>query len=454
MLSQLQSDGTIHPARFESGIWSDAERKYDALKLECRGLLKSLKKLRFWLFGRYFTVLTDSQTLVWLLNQPPNDLPNAMMTRWLAYIRLFDFDTKHVQGTKNGAADALSRRGYCQEDGELSDDDAVDDFFEAKMYSVMVEPATEHFAETNVEILRVHLNEEEYEGDDLMLGRYLSTMQRPDGLMDLEYQRLRKKSKSFFIRDGYLYKKGKRSAVPRRVVGLWDQKLEIMKEVHDEIGHRGRGATFEQVKRRYQWKGMFADIDDWVKSCEECQKRTQIRYEEGLHPTWSVLVWDKIGVDIVYMPVSNEGSFLVLARDDLSGWVEGRAIDAANSYNISKFLYEEVVCRHGCPRRIVLDGGRENMDMTGDLLEDYRIQNTVISAYHPQTAGLVERGHGPIVNSLAKYCRDSPETWPKHLSLALWADRISIRRSTGYSAFELLYGRECLLPVELIIESP
>ena len=92
------------------------------------------------------------------------------------------------------------------------------------------------------------------------------------------------------------------------------------------------------------------------------------------------------------------------------------------------------------------------MDMTKDLLEDYRIQNTVISAYHPQTAGLVERGHGPIVNSLAKYCRDTPESWPKHLSLALWADRISVRRSTGYSAFELIYGRECLLPIELMIE--
>ena len=140
-----------------------------------------------------------------------------MMTRWLAYIRLFDFDTKHVPGTKHGAADAISRRGYCEEDGELSDDDAVDDFFEAKMYSVMIEPAKEHFAEINVDILCIYLNEEEYEGDDLMLGRYLSTMQRPEGLTDLEYQLLRKKSKPFFIRDGYLYKKGKRSAVPHQV---------------------------------------------------------------------------------------------------------------------------------------------------------------------------------------------------------------------------------------------
>ena len=80
-LSQAQQDGTIKPARFESGIWSDMERKYDAVKLECRGLLKALKKLRFWLYERHFQLETDARTLVWLLNQPPNDLPNAMMTR-------------------------------------------------------------------------------------------------------------------------------------------------------------------------------------------------------------------------------------------------------------------------------------------------------------------------------------------------------------------------------------
>src|SRR5438046_5907424 len=115
---------------YESGIWSDPKKKYDALKLECRGLLKALKKFRYWLFSRYFSVRTDSQSLVWLLNQPPNDLPNAMMTRWLAYLRLFDFDATHVLGTKNGAADALSRRGAAMEDD--SEDDETDSYFEAK----------------------------------------------------------------------------------------------------------------------------------------------------------------------------------------------------------------------------------------------------------------------------------------------------------------------------------
>ena len=87
ILSQLQVNRKLYSALFESGIWSDAERKYHALKLECRGLLKALKKLRFWLFGQYFSVQMDSQMLVWLLNQYPNDLPNTMMTRWFSYIR-------------------------------------------------------------------------------------------------------------------------------------------------------------------------------------------------------------------------------------------------------------------------------------------------------------------------------------------------------------------------------
>ena len=121
-LSQLQANGMMRPARFESGIWNTAEKKYDAVKLECCGLLKALKKFRFWLFGWHFLVKTDARTLIWLLNQPPNDLPNAMMTRWLAYIRLFDFDIKHIPGNKNGAADILSWHGQCP--------DEADDYFD------------------------------------------------------------------------------------------------------------------------------------------------------------------------------------------------------------------------------------------------------------------------------------------------------------------------------------
>ena len=447
VMSQFQSDGTLRPARFEGGVWSEAERKYDAVKLECRGLLKALKKLRFWLYGRFFTVETDARTLVWLLNQSPNDLPNAMMTRWLSYIRLFDFDVRHIPGNKNGAADALSRRLPAANESD-SDPESADDYFESKLYSVTAAPAKDYNAQ-------IWFQETDYEGDDLVLGRYLETLERPEGLSDNQFRQLRKKSHFFLVRNGRLYKRSKKSGIPpRRVLGLEGHRRDAVKSLHDENGHPGVLSTYGQISRRYQWKGMYGDIADFCKSCDYCQRRARTKYEEPLHPTWSLVVWTKVGVDVVYMPDSVEGfRFIVFARDDLSGWVEGRAIDKANAKNVAKFLYEEVICRHGCPAVVVLDRGSENLNIAKELLEAYKIDRIATSAYHPQANGLIERGHDPIVNALSKYCSRAPQTWPRYLPLAMWADRISVRRSTGYSAFELVYGRDALLPVDLTLES-
>ena len=162
------------------------ELKYDTVKLECRGLLKALKKFRFWLYGCYFTIETDAQTLVWLLNQPPNDLPNAMMTRWLAYIRLFDFHVKHIPGNKNGGADALSRHGPGPDDSP-EDEDEADDYFDAKLYSIQASNRStdrSFYSPT----ARIYLHDADYEGDDLTLGCYLETLQRPEGMTDQQFQ--------------------------------------------------------------------------------------------------------------------------------------------------------------------------------------------------------------------------------------------------------------------------
>jgi hypothetical protein len=101
---------------------------------------------------------------------------------------------------------------------------------------------------------------------------------------------------------------------------------------------------------------------------------------------------------------------------------------------------------------MVLDSGSKNMDLTQDLIQRYGIKGTIIAPYHPQANGLVERGHQGIIDALAKYAT-GPTDWAKYLPLALWADRITTRRSTGYTPFELVYGRDCLLPIQLSVDS-
>ena len=56
-----------------------AERKYDSGKLECRGLLKALKKLRYYLYGVQFLEEINTKTLVHQLNQSTSDLPGSVV---------------------------------------------------------------------------------------------------------------------------------------------------------------------------------------------------------------------------------------------------------------------------------------------------------------------------------------------------------------------------------------
>ena len=49
--------------------------------------------------------------------------------------------------------------------------------------------------------------------------------------------------------------------------------------------------------------------------------------------------------------------YLVLAREDLTNQVEGRALRQKNTSAVCKFLLENVICRYGCIGKIVADRG-------------------------------------------------------------------------------------------------
>ena len=70
-------------------------------------------------------------------------------------------------------------------------------------------------------------------------------------------------------KDGMLFRKGK----------VWipsDPSLRklIMESEHDSrvAGHMGMDKTMELVDRNFYWPEMAKDIEDYVRSCEDCQK--------------------------------------------------------------------------------------------------------------------------------------------------------------------------------------
>lgn len=448
VLMQIKLDDRRHPIRFDSGLWSESERKYDAGKLECRGLLHALKKLRPYLYGVRFVVETDAKTLTWQLNRTASDLPSAMVTRWIAWIQLFDFEVRHIPGSKNVVADALSRKSVgpmASDDDEEDIDDWVDAHLDSILVSVCAGSTIEEESENDNDWL-----DSSYGPDLRAMAEWLTTLRRPDGYTRQQYTTLRKRALKFVVQGRFLYRRNSRNAPLVRVIDGDANKKAIIRELHDESGHRKREGTYRKVADRYWWDGMYTDVVRYIKSCDECQFRDHRQLEEPLHPTWSVVVGRKWAVDVVHMPSAEGKEYLVLAREDISGWPEGRALRDNNSASVAKFLYEDVVCRHGVMELLINDGGPENKAWTEVLMEAYGVRNVRVSGYHPQANGMIERGHRPIVDALAKLGKSRRRKWPSFLHSVLWADRITVRSTTGLTPSMVRYGNEQVLPIELL----
>ena len=92
-------------------------------------------------------------------------------------------------------------------------------------------------------------NKAMYEGEENLqrVGEYLETMRRPAGMQDGEFKRLKGFAVKFLLRDGVLYRRAKTGMPPRRVLGKTKNKTEVLRQLYDESGHRGRDGTYEKA---------------------------------------------------------------------------------------------------------------------------------------------------------------------------------------------------------------
>ena len=46
---------------------------------------------------------------------------------------------------------------------------------------------------------------------------------------------------------------------------------------------------------------------------------------------------------------------------------------------------------------------------------------------------------------------DNKNNWDSKLKYAMWADRVTTKKSTGSSPFKLVYGTEAIFPIQLTL---
>jgi hypothetical protein len=195
-------------------------------------------------------------------------------------------------------------------------------------------------------------------------------------------------------------------------------------------------------------------IETVVRTCDACQKDGKEPLKEPLKPYLGSTLFRRIGLDLVEMPRAEGGeNYIVIARDDFSGWVEAAAIKNKESATVYEFLYDQVIARFGIPQEVLADRGELYALTVQEAAQRDGITLRFTTAFHPQTNGMVERGHKSLVSALRKLTAHEPNQWPKYLSAVLWADRISWKRTTGEAPYKVVYGQDCVLPMDLDHES-
>ena len=288
------------------------------------------------------------------------------------------------------------------------------------------------------------------------LVQFLTTLSIPTHLTKEQQAALKRKARYFMVLNDQLFKKNRDN--PNRPIKVVkeDEVEEILYHTHSDplAGHFSLDETYRRIKIRYYWPQMFNDVRKYVQSCDECQRRGKNKRSEPLHPLKVGQPFDRLGMDIVGpLPKTKQGNtHIVVATEYLTKWPEARAIPNAKASSVVPFFYEDVICRHGCPKELLTDRGTHFVnEMLDSMCNTLGVKHKLSTAYHPQTNGLVERFNRTLCEALAKYAGEKKDDWDLYLPSFLFAYRTKRHEVTRHEPFYLIYGREAVLPIEFSV---
>lgn len=430
----LQSDqltGHWVPIAYESKKLSPAEQKFPAQERELIAIIHALNTWRCFIDGctAGYTVFCDHKPLIYYQSQIK---PTPRLVRWMAMYELYNPHVEYKPGKENDVADALSRIPNLLDPSQPDVPSLTPDYLYATWDQLS--------HELRMDWPLLYINDKHRSVDSSTLRDHLE-----------------KEESNFTVQDNqvfrkYITEKGNESLV--RFIPF-NERADLVFQYHESFGHAGVKTMLKMFGDRFWWPTMKTDIKDWIRTCAQCQLNSNHTktHQDVMHPLSIPKAFERWHLDFVgELPVTKRGNkWLLTAVDSLTNWPIARAVPVASKEAVADFIYEEIVMRFGCPTEIITDRGA---NFTSGLVQEYvkRIgtNHKLTSAFHPRTNSKVERYNGVIKQMLRKYVNGAIHKWDKFVNAALWASRIRVHSTTGFSPFYLVYGREPKLPGDVL----
>ncbi|KAL8605940.1 hypothetical protein ACOMHN_024764 [Nucella lapillus] len=237
-------------------------------------------------------------------------------------------------------------------------------------------------------------------------------------------------------------------------------RANLLQLAHDMPmgGHLGTNKTLKRLHKDFYWPGLTADVKMYCRSCPVCQKtmnKGRVPPVPVVHTPVVGEPFDKVGVDIIgpILPASDRHNRYVLVQVDyVTRYPEAIPMKSIEAENVAEKLIE-MWSQTGIPKTVVTDQG---LQFTSHIMKSvYRllgIQGCTTTPYHAMANGLVEQ-FNQTLKKMKRVAKEKPRDWDKWIPAALFAYREVPQASTGFSPFELLYGRNVRGPMKLVKEA-
>lgn len=502
-----EQEGRMRVIAYASRGLSRSESNYPAHKLEFLALKWAVtEKFRDYLYGSQFTVITDSNPLTYVLTTARLD---ATSYRWLAALSTFSFKLQYRAGKLNADADGLSRRPQEQLPEnpvsqkeyeriqqfmqnhltEAADScDTATDVVQAICEKHLVrQPTDVGCGAAFVESLALYPDavpdsyEQEGDFEGLPVVSYLSgnlcDEQRADPVIREVVSFLESGEKPpptvrkelpdlpFFLREwnrlelkgGVLYRKRQvEEFITYQLVLPEKLRPSVLTSLHDSMGHMGVERTLDLVRSRFYWPKMAAEVEQKIRTCGRCVRRKSLPQKAApLVNIQATRPLELVCMDFLSLePDKSNTRDILVITDFFTKYAVAVPTPNQKARTVAKCLWENFVVHYGFPERLHSDQGPDFESRTiKELCEMAGIKKTRTTPYHPR-GNPVERFNRTLLSMLGTLEEKDKVRWKDFVKPLAHAYNCTKHEVTGFTPYELMFGRQPRLPVDLAFGLP
>jgi hypothetical protein len=144
----------------------------------------------------------------------------------------------------------------------------------------------------------------------------------------------------------------------------------------------------------------------------------------------------------------------MVATDYFTKWTDAVPLRNMTHREVISFVLEHIIYRFGILQTLTIDQGPSFMShQFREFVESMKIKLMNSSLYYAQANGQAEASYKVLIKISKKRIEDNPRRWHEKLSEALWAHRTSRHGATKVTPFDLVYGQEAVLPIQVSLQN-